>query len=232
MWAYTSVGYYESDAAAAAGPDQTRFRSRWQAGDMEYADLDNSGKIDNGTRTLDDHGDLSIVGNNRARYNYGINLGASYKGFDLSLLFQGVAKRDYIFSPYTNLYFGLRGNIWQTSYTEAALDFWTPENTDAFYPRPYITGEHLKNTQPQTRFMEDASYIRLKNLQIAYSLPSRLLDKTGFISSVRVHASGENIWTKTTLNENFDPETLGGGWGAGKIYPPSRVLSLGLNVTF
>lgn len=232
MWAYTSVGYYESDAAAAAGPDQSKFRARWQAGDMEYADLDNSGKIDNGTNTLDDHGDLSIVGNNRARYNYGFNLAAAYKGFDFSMLVQGVAKRDYIFGSSTNLYYGLRGNLWQTSYTDAALDYWTPENTGAFYPKPYITGEHVKNTQRQTWFMEDASYIRLKNLQIGYSLPSELLAKTGFISGVRVHFSGENIWTKTSLNENFDPETLGGGWGGGKIYPPSQVLSFGLNVTF
>ncbi len=232
MWAYTSVGLYATDQDAEDGPDQSRFRARWQAGDMEYADLDNNGVIDNGSNTLEDHGDLSIVGNNRARMNYGINLRASYKGFDISALFQGVGKRDYIFSSSTNLYYGFRGNIWQNSYTQAAMDYWTPENTDAFFPRPYINGEHTKNTQRQTRFMEDASYLRLKNLQIGYSIPAKLLEKTGFISSVRVYGSGENIWTKTSLNENFDPETLGGGWGGGKIYPPSKVWSLGLNVTF
>ncbi len=232
MWAYTSVGLYQTDEEAAAGPDQSKFRNRWLAGDMEYADLNGDGKIDNGSNTIDDYGDLSIVGNNRARYNYGITMNASYKGFDMSILFQGVGKRDYIFNNNTNLYYGFRGNFWQSSYTAASTNYWTPENPDAFFPKPYNTGEHKKNTRPQTHFMEDASYIRLKNLQIGYSLPSEVLEKTGFISSVRFHVSGENLWTKTSLNENFDPETLGGGWGGGKIYPPSRVLSVGMNISF
>ncbi len=232
IWAYTSVGLYQSDADAAAGPDQSKFYAKWQAGDMEYADLNKDGKIDNGSNTLHDHGDLSIIGNNRARYNYGFNLGASYKGIDLSLLFQGVGKRDYLFSSGTNLYYGFTGDVWQMSYIESATDYWTKENTGAFFPRPYNTNEQRKNTQGQTRYLEDASYLRLKNLQIGYTLPSFWLEKLGFINSVRVHASGENLWTKTNLNQNFDPETLGGGWGAGKIYPPSRVLSFGLNVTF
>lgn len=232
IWAYTSVGLYQTDEEAAAGPDQSKFRNRWLAGDMEYADLNGDGRIDDGSNTFDDHGDKSIVGNNRARYNYGINMNASYKGFDMSILFQGVGKRDYIFDSNTNLYYGFRGNFWQGSYTAASTDYWTPENPDAFFPKPYNTGEHKKNTQNQTHFMEDASYIRLKNLQIGYTLPSELLEKTGLFSSVRFHVSGENLWTKTDLNENFDPETLGGGWGGGKIYPPSKVLSVGMNISF
>ena len=232
IWAYTSVGFYETDEAAAAGPDQSKFHNRWLAGDMEYADLNGDGRIDNGTNTINDHGDMSIIGNSRAHYNYGINFNASYKGIDLSILFQGVAKRDYLFTNTTNLYYGFRGNFWQSSYISSATNYWTAENPDAFFPKPYNTGEHRKNTQPQTKYLEDASYIRLKNLQIGYSLPSAVLKSTGFINSLRLYISGENLWTKTDLNENFDPETLGGSWGDGKIYPPSRVISLGMNLSF
>ncbi|NKI27526.1 TonB-dependent receptor [Arenibacter sp. 6A1] len=229
IWGYETVGLFASDEDAAAAPDQSIFRNRWLAGDTQYADLDGDGEITRGDNTESSPGDRKIIGNNRARYNYGFNLGASYKGFNLSVLFQGVAKRDYYFPASTNLFYGFRGNIWQTSVTKASLDYWTPENTDAYFPKPYFNAEHLKNTQTQTKFLQDASYLRLKNVQLSYSLPKEVLGKIG-MSRLQFYITGENLWTKTKLNENFDPEVLGGGWGGGKIYPLSKVFSFGVNL--
>lgn len=232
IWGYETVGYFESDADAAAAPDQSFIRNRWGEGDIQYADLDGSGAIDRGDNTVSNPGDRKIIGNSRARYNYGLNLGANYKGFNLSILFQGVAKRDYFFSSSTNLFWNLRGNIWQGSYTKASQDYWTPDNRDAYYPKPYINGEHTKNTQFQTKYLQNAAYLRLKNIQLGYTIPQRIMDKIAVLHSVNFYLSGDNLWTKTKLHKNFDPETLGGGWGGGKIYPPSKVYAFGMKLTF
>lgn len=231
IWGYETVGYFESDEAAAAAPSQKFLHAKWTAGDVQYKDLNNDGKIDNGDGTAANRGDLKVIGNNRDRYRFGINLGGSYKGFSLSVLLQGVAKKDYLFSQYTNLYYGFRGNKWQNSVTEVSRDYWTPENTDAFFPKPYMTGEHLKNTKAQTKYVEDASYMRLKNVQLSYAFPQDMLSKIG-LSELSVFVSGENLLLFTSLNENFDPETLGGGWGAGKIFPLSKTISGGFKLSF
>lgn len=231
IWGYETVGYFESDEAAAAAPDQTFIHGKWKMGDVQYKDLNGDGKINNGDGTVEDRGDLKIIGNNRDRYRFGINLSASYKGLSLSVLLQGVAKKDYVFSQSTNLYYGFRGNKWQNSVTEASLDFWTPENVDAFFPKPYMTGEHLKNTKSQTKYVEDASYVRLKNVQLSYAFPEKMISKIG-LTNLSVFVSGENLLLFTDLNENFDPETLGGGWGDGKIFPLSKTVSAGVKLSF
>ncbi len=88
---YNTVGIYQSQEEADAGPDQTYFFSRWggEGGDIEYADLNKDGKINPGNNTLDDHGDLSIIGNSTPRFSYGINLGLDWKNFDLSVFLSG-----------------------------------------------------------------------------------------------------------------------------------------------
>ena len=98
------------------------------------------------------------------------------------------------------------------------------------YPRPDFTSN--KNHQVQTRYLQDASYIRLKNLQIGYTLPKQWINKL-HINRCRVYVSGDNLWTGTSLASMFDPETLAAGdWGSGKTYPLSKVISFGLNVNF
>lgn len=231
IWGYETVGYFKSQEEIDAAPDQTFLHAKWSVGDVQYKDLNDDGKIDNGDGTVANRGDRKILGNNRDRYKYGINMSASYKGFSLSVLLQGVAKKDYLFSQSTNLYYGFRGNKWQNSVTKASTDYWTPENTDAFFPKPYMTGEHLKNTKPQSKYVEDASYMRLKNIQLNYSLPQSIVNKIG-LSKFMVYVSGENLALFTKLNENFDPETLGGGWGAGKIFPLSKTVSAGVKISF
>jgi len=232
IWGYETVGYFENDEAVTAAADQSFLHNRWGVGDIQYADLDGSGAIDRGENTESDPGDRRIIGNATPRYNYGLNLGANYKGFNLSTLFQGVGKRDYFFSGSTNLFWGLRGGLWQNSYTKASGDYWTEDNLNGYFPKPYITGEHGKNTQFQTRYLQNAAYLRLKNVQFGYMVPAHVMDRIGFMNSIYFYASGDNLWTKTDLHKNFDPETLGGGRGRGKIYPPSKVYSFGVKLGF
>src|SRR5690606_20723974 len=125
-------------------------------------------KVNNGKNTLDDHGDLSVIGNSTPRYTYGINGGFNWKGFDFNMFWQGVGKRDYWLNG--TIFYGLLGGygsaVWKNT-----LDYWTPENTDAYWPKPYYTGEINKNRQVSTRYLQNIAYIRLKNLQLGYSLP-------------------------------------------------------------
>lgn len=103
-----------------------------------------------------------------------------------------------------------------------------PANLDSYYPRP-IFQEGEKNQQAQTRYLQDASYIRLKNLQLGYTIPSAIMNKI-HLQKCRVFISGENLWTGTHLSKLFDPETISGGYG-GNAYPLSRTWSFGLSLT-
>lgn len=112
-------------------------------------------------------------------------------------------------------------------------------NLDAYYPRPTF-GDGSKNQKAQTRYLQDASYIRLKNLQLGYTLPSAWMQKIG-LTKCRVFVSGENLWTGTGLSNLFDPETVDGGntdsnangaiKNAGNAYPLSRTCSFGVSLT-
>lgn len=229
IWGFTTVGLFQSEQEILDAPDQSYRHSRWNPGDVRFKDMNEDGVIDQGNFTLSDPGDLSVIGNNSPRYSFGLNLGLSWKGVYMDMLWQGVAKRDWVAGA-TNFYFGDSGNYNQITIFKEHLDYWSPDNTDAFYPRPYMTGEAHKNLPVQTRYTEDASYLRLKNLQIGYDFPTKLADKL-FLSSLRIYLTGENLLTFTNLIPIFDPENLSGSFGAGKAYPLSTVYSLGLNLT-
>ena len=195
--------------------------------------MNNDGKIDKGKNTKDDHGDLDIIGNTTPRFSYGISLGAQWKGFDLNIFLQGVGKRD--FCPPTGgnsgvFFWGFTGGFGSNMYKETS-DFWTSENTGAYYPKPYNSSEVYKNQQPQTRYLQNAAYLRLKNFQLGYTIPQTVMSKIG-LQRIRMFISGENLFTITSLQKNFDPELLNGSWGAGKVYPLTKTFSFGFNVDF
>ena len=136
-------------------------------------------------------------------------------------------KRDYwLGGPY---FWGANGGMWQSACFEEHLDYWSEDNTGAYYPRPYFNT--TKNQYTQTRYLQNAAYIRLKNLQVGYTLPKKWMDKVG-MESVRVYFSADNVFTCSGVSGVFDPETLGGDWGEGKLYPLQRTWSFGLNVNF
>jgi len=188
-------------------------------GDVKYKDLNNDGVVDRGEYTLEDHGDLTIIGNSRSRYQYGIKLGAAYNNIDFSIFLQGVAKKDY----WTGGAYGFTAGSQYESILSHTMDYWTPENTDAFYPRP---DDRSYNKQTQTRYLLDAAYMRLKNIRIGYSLPKDVLGKVG-IESIKVYFSGENLMLFSKLPQGMDPEL-----GASHTFPLAKDLSFGTTITF
>ncbi|MGL4851620.1 MAG: SusC/RagA family TonB-linked outer membrane protein [Phocaeicola sp.] len=240
IWGYETIGIAktqeEMDAHLATLPNggQDALGRNWGAGDIMYKDVNGDGKIDGGAGTLGNTGDRSVIGNSTARYNFGLTLDAQWKGLDISLFFQGVGKRDYAIGG--AYFWGANGGMWQSAGFTEHLDYFRPEghvlgaNYDSYYPRPLFDGGG-KNQQTQTRYLQNAAYIRLKNVQLGYTIPQHIIAKAG-IQSLRFFVSGENLWTATDLISIFDPETISGGWGEGKTYPLSKVVSFGLNVNF
>lgn len=230
IWGYTTIGIAQSDAemqAHLANTDQSSLGSGWGAGDIMYADLDGDGRVNSGSNTVDDPGDRRVIGNSTPRYNYGITLDGAWKGFDLRLFFQGTAKRDlWLGGTY---FWGTNGGMWQSNVFTEHLDYWTPENTDAYYARPSWTG---RNHQTQTGYLQNGAYCRLKNITLGYTLPQTLTGKAG-IENVRVYVSGDNLLTFTQMSKIFDPENIGSLYGdSGKTYPLQRVISVGVNINF
>lgn len=239
IWGYETVGIAKTNEEMQAHLNsmnngaQSALGSNWGAGDIMYKDLNGDGKIDGGKNTVDDAGDRKIIGNSNPRYNFGLNLDADYKGFDLKVFLQGTLKRDYMPGSGTTVFWGAVG-YWQTNFFEPHLDYFRPEgttsplgaNVDAYYPRPLESG---RNRNSQTRYLQNAAYARLKNVTLGYTLPQSLTEDLS-VSNLRFFVSGENLLTITKL-KMYDPETVGvGGWD-GATYPLSKTFSVGLTVT-
>jgi TonB-linked SusC/RagA family outer membrane protein len=232
IWGYTTVGLFESDEQAQdPNHDQSYLSQKtWQAGDVNYTDINNDNKIDRGMNTVDDPGDLSIIGNSTPRYRISALLNSSWKGFDFNMLWQGVAKRDLALDG--PLFWGMLGSKWWNIALEQHMDYWTPDNPDAYWPRPYYENwDPVKNHQTQTRYLQNGAYLRLKSVQLGYTLPGNFSQKFK-INNLRVFVSGENLITITKLIDVFDPELTGGVYGSGAQYPLQKVISAGLNATF
>lgn len=246
IWGYESEGIAQTDAEMTEwlAKNKPNWGGNWGAGDIKYKNLvdrkDANGKIidegivNSGNNTLDDHGDLKRIGNSTPRYNFGLNLDAEWKGFDFSIFFQGVLKRDWHFGSNDPYFWGAVGNMWQSAAFKEHMDYWTPENTGAYYPKPYF-GNIDKNHMTQTRYLQDASYIRCKNIQFGYSLPQSVLHPVG-LNNCRIYVSCDNLFTLTSLSSIYDPEVFGSygdeGWGAAKTYPLQRTISVGVNLSF
>ncbi len=241
-WGYETVGIaktkQEMDAHLATLPHggQDAIGTQWDAGDIMYKDLNGDGKIDSGSKTLSDHGDLKVIGNSTPRYLFSFDLNADYKGFDFRSFFQGVLKRDYFQGSY--YFWGASSSgIWWSTGLKQHEDYFRNDpnnalglNLNSYYPRPLFGNG--KNQQTQSRYLLNAAYIRLKNLQLGYTLPKSLTQQVN-IQKLRIFVSGENLWTGTKLTKIFDPETIDGGNGSnGNAYPLFKVYSVGLSVNF
>ena len=221
-------------------------------GDIKYKDLNGDGKIDGGKGTAEDHGDLKVIGNTTPRYEYSFRIGGAWKGFDIDLYFQGVGKRSvwtqsaFAFPLMRSADLTLYAN--QTSYCQ-----YEPEqgivdiNQNYDFPRLYPgnegsgtvpgigPGEH--NYYPQSRYLVDMSYLRLKNVTFGYTLPQNLTRKA-YIEKARLYFSADNLCLLHKGHDlPVDPE-INAGQGAlgngtwGRIAPITRTLSFGLQVTF
>lgn len=243
IWGYTTKGLARTDQemqdhlASLPNGGQSSLGSDWRAGDIMYADINGDGKISTGTETLGDSGDLSVIGNSTPRFLFGLDLNASWKGFDFRAFFQGVMKRD-MWQGGAYL-FGSGYSEWSSSGIQAVDDYFRDENswsvqngyreanTNAYLPRPLFDD---KNRQCQTRYLQNAAYMRLKNLTVGYTLPATLTQRMG-MQALRVFFSGENLWTVSGVADQFDPETLTGADYGGLGYPLSRTFSCGISIT-
>ncbi len=184
-----------------------------QPGDMIYKDLNGDGEVDLVN-------DRKVIGSHIPRYTYGFRGDFAYKGFDLNLFIQGVGKVNGL----------LTGTARHALTSESAmpqavhLDRWTPENTDASYPR--LTYQQSYNQRLSTYWLEDASYIRLKNVQVGYTLPEKFTKKFR-VDRLRAYVSGENLYTITDYFEGYDPESP---VSSGSFYPQIKTFTVGLNI--
>lgn len=213
FWGYQYDGIYRTDEEAlAALPGYTADNIPYHAGDSRYRDLDGDGIIGDGDRT--------DLGSSIPWLNYGINLGAYWKDFDLQLFFQGVGGN----KIYNQKRHDLESNGATSVLSPVMADAWTPDNTDGSIPNPRNSINYL----PSSRFLESGDYFRLKNLQIGYSLPRKLIARAGF-ENCRFYVQGSNLFTATKY-KGFDPE-VNGGVDKGN-YPQSRTFLFGVNITY
>ncbi len=240
IWGYRVEGLIQTQEEADAYNskyDLTYISGKaWEPGDVKYIDLNGDNAINRGSNRVGDMGDQTIIGNTTPRYQYSFNGSISWKGLSLSVFFQGVGKRDWMGS---GAYFWGFGPFAQVTVFKEHMDYWTSENTGAYYPKPYIHSAGAvgafqnKNIQKSDRYMQNAAYCRLKNLTLSYTLPSAWVQKAK-LQKVQVFFSGENLLTFTKLKGMFDPEAIFSSntytSEAGKNYPMNRVLSVGLIV--
>ena len=223
-------------------------------GDIKFKDLNGDGKINGGKGTLKDHGDLKVIGNVLPRYEYSFRVGANWKGFDIDAFFQGVGKRDmwtlsaFNFPTMNHPDLALYKN--QTKYNvydpangvvniSESNDYpclWPGNNVAGNVPA-LAAGGSSHNYYPQSKYLVDMSYLRLKALTLGYTLPQQLTRKA-YIQNLRVYVSGNNLFLLHKGNGNLplDPEintgegVAYGGWG--RTIPPMRTFAVGMQLTF
>jgi len=221
QFGYKALGYFTQDDFNADGtlksgiPQQT-FSTTLHPGDIRYADVWGPDGKPDGKITTDD---IVPIGNPATpQIIYGFSPSVTYKGFDLTLLFQGAASR--------NFYMSVFAFDNSSSATIDALDYWTPNNPNATYPR-ITTQPTSNNTQTSSWWIRSGSYLRLKTGELGYTIPAAVMRKMR-LQSARFFLSGQNILTWSKI-KNFDPEISASN---GQYYPQQKVISVGLNLTF
>ena len=251
IWGYVHDGYYTvddfSDTKLWKLKDGVTAIEGYNVkpGDVKFKNLNDdtssTNLIDAATSTITDAGDRKIIGNTTPRFQFGSNFGVNYAGFDLNVMLQGVGKRDYWLSDYSIFPFGgmsAAGAVFQPVYynqtdywkpistDEASPDYMVPQNPNAKLFRIYNQMENVaSNSRVSDKFIQNASYLRVKNVTLSYSLPKNWI-KILQLQQCKVYSSVENLLTISSLPEGFDPESL--SWS----YPFYRTVSFGASFTF
>jgi hypothetical protein len=249
VWGYTTLGYFTSADEIAKSPKQTIMRAsntgQWLPGDIKLADLNGDGVVDNGSNTVDDPGDMKVIGNSTPRYSFGLMLDGDWNNFFVAAFFQGVGKQDWWPGGEASYFWGLYNRPYNRMPTWHLNNIWTEDNPDAYLPR--LRGYTAQNgtgilRQTQTKYLQNIAYIRLKNIQLGYNLPTSIVRKLRMVGA-RVYVSGENIWTWSPLyrvTKDIDVENTGGSdavvtsgtSGNGYNYPMLKGYTFGVSVTF
>ncbi|HEY9261791.1 TonB-dependent receptor [Chitinophaga sp.] len=212
LWGYQTDGLFQTQEEINKYPT---LAANTKPGDVKYVDRNNDGKID--------ANDMTNIGVSFPKYTFGLNAGIQYHNFELNILIQGAAKVD------TRLSGALAEMGDQEGFTHKIYtnNYWTPENTNARFPRPIKYD--LRNVATSDRLVIDGSYLRLKNIQLAYHVPAAV-SKRVFLSNARIYASATNLFTISKLNEwNLDPEAES---GRAVYYPQTSLYTVGINLQF
>lgn len=223
IWGYrTAAGYFSSMDQVNGAPFQD---NNTGVGDIQYINQNGDDRITQGRGTTDDPGDMVLLGTNQQRYLFGVNAGFNYRSIDFSIFFQGVGQRS--FMPNTDMLMPM-GQSWFMPMAHHQ-DYWTPENPNAAFPRPFLQGQH--NYRASDRWVLNGAYVRLKNIQLGYSLPQSLLSKVK-LSRARVFITGQDILTFTKMgvfDGVFDPENNN---AVRADYPFFGTVAAGINLSF
>ena len=255
IWGFETDRYFTSVADVASSPSQTKLESgkfKFGPGDIKFVDQNGDGVIDWGKGTPDDHGDLIKIGNSTPRFQYSLRLGANWNGFDLDLYFQGVGKRDMwtqssFVMPFMRGVDGIYVN--QMSYVTAQQVASESIDQSARFPALFgggagqgnisssIVDAGRYNFYPQTKYLVNMAYLRLKNLTIGYTIPQKITRKAK-IEKVRVYFAANNLLDIINHNQGtgIDPE-INTGQGSyqngvwGRTEPIYRTYSCGLQIS-
>lgn len=247
IWGFVNDGYFIDQNDINTHANQSLIRvsaaNKILPGDIKFKDLNGDNVINEGTKTLNDSGDQKIIGNNSIRYQYGFNANFDWNNFFIGAFFQGVGKRDYMPDKDNSLFWGPYNRPYSWHPKDVVENMWSPENPNAYYPR--LRGYTALNsrgqlTYNQTKYLQNAAYIRLKNISVGYNLPISLIQKLN-LSALRVYFTGQNLWVWSPMfknTRNMDPENieqadpeLNKNAGQGMAYPMLKTYTLGINVT-
>ncbi|MBK5722276.1 TonB-dependent receptor [Dysgonomonas sp. Marseille-P4677] len=227
IYGYKTEGLFVDQDEIDKAPNQLVDKGSLKPGYVKYKDI--SGENGTSDGKVDAQYDRTVLGSTTPKYYYGLNLTASYKGFDFSALLQGLGGHKRLIGSYMAYAFYNGGQIqrWQ------ADNCWTEENPNKWAEYPRIETLNMNNTNLQVSdyWIRDASFLRLKNLQLGYTLPSSISKKAG-ISNIRVYISGQNLLSFNSFYKGWDPENEIGTGDAPSYYPINRIYSFGLNVKF
>lgn len=216
LYGYRALGYFESEEEIQNYPTIVGKDATFP-GDLKYEDINGDGVINGDDRT--------VIGSTVPRYTFGINTSLNYKNFDMSFFIQGVGKADAI-----PIGASREGGNWEGFTLDIASDYWTPENTDARFPRREKRSRKNQSYH-SSWWVIDASYVKLKNLDMGYTVPSDFLERIGMnIRSLRFYVSGTNLLTFSEATDwGLDPE-----FPTGRLnyYPQTKLYSFGVNLQF
>jgi len=216
-YGYNAIGIFQSQEKIDDAPFQ---HAQTAPGDIQYADLSGpDGTPDNVINSYD----RTVIGNNFPEYVYGFNAGLDFKGFDLKIFFQGVKNVD-VYSSQTGEH---TGNSSYVNWTKEWLNRWTAENPSADYPR--LRNNWDQNELVSDFWLHDGSYLRLKNLELGYTLPKTITSRVR-IDMVRIYIGGQNLLTWTKV-KNYDPERIDSEI-RNEFYPQLKIYQVGINCQF
>ncbi len=227
IYGYRTDGLFVDQAEIDAAPGQLVGKSGLKPGYVKYKDIGGADGVPDGK--VDATNDRTVLGSTTPKYYYGLTLNASYRNFDFSTLLQGLGGHKRLIGSYMAYAFYNGGQIqrWQVD------NRWTTENPDkwAEYPRLETLNMNNTNLQVSDYWIRNASFLRVKNVQVGYTLPQSLCNKIG-LSNMRVYLSGQNLFTFNSFYKGWDPENEIGTGDGPSYYPINSIYSFGFNFKF